>query len=132
MKRSTCLIRGLVGCLLGANLLLNSGCFLFAVAAVSAGSVAFIDGKLEVSMSNSYAAVVAASNQAISQLQFALPEESKDALTDSLVTRNAKGDRVEIVVTKVNDNLTSVTIRIGTFGNQAMSQTILDKIKSNL
>ncbi len=135
MKKTFNLVRNLATVLLAANLLLSSGCFLFAVAAVggaAAGTVAYVDGKLEVSLGYSYDAVVTASNRAISQLQFAQPEERKDALSDTLTTHDAKGDSIEVVVTKVGDNLTKVDIRVGTFGDQPMSQEILDKIKANL
>jgi hypothetical protein len=135
MKKSFSLYRGLAAVLLAANLLCSSGCFLFvvgAVAAGAAGSVAYVDGKLEVTLGNGYESVVVASNKVIVQLQFAQPEERQDALSDTLVTHNAKGDRIEIVVTKAGDNLTNLAIRIGTFGDQQMSQDILDKIKASL
>ncbi len=135
MNKSKYLLRSLAAILLGANLLFNSGCFLFAVAAVgaaAAGTVAYVDGKLEATLNNGYDSVVSASNKAIAQLEFAKPEERKDELSDTLVTHTAKGDRIEIVVTKAGDKLTKVSIRVGTFGDQQMSQTILDKINSNL
>lgn len=135
MKISIRTFRNLAAALLALNLLFTSGCFLFAVAAVgaaAAGTVAYVDGKLEASLGNRYEAVVSAANAAIKQLDFAKPEERKDELSDTLVTHSAKGDRIEVVVTKVGDTLTKVSIRIGTFGDQQMSQSILDKIKSNL
>lgn len=135
MKKLTYFFRTLAAGLLAANLLLSSGCFLFAVAAVgagAAGTVAYVDGKLEASLGYSFESVAAASNRAISQLQFAQPEERKDALSDTLTTHDAKGDSIEVIVTKVGDSLTKVDIRVGTFGDQQMSQSILDKIKANL
>jgi len=135
MKTAKYLSRGLAGILLGANLLLTSGCFLFVVGAVAAGAVgtvAYVDGKLEVSLGYKYEAVVAAANQAIVQLKFAKPEERKDALSDTLISHMANDDRVEIVVTNVSENLTKVDIRVGTLGDRQMSQTVLDKIKANL
>jgi len=135
-KTSKYLVRGLAACLLGANLLFNSGCFLFAVAVVgtaaAVGTVAYIDGKLETTLGNSYDSVVSATNKAITQLEFSKPEERRDALTDTFVTHTAKDNHVEIIVTKTNDNLTKISIRVDTLGDQPMSQMILDKIKSNL
>jgi hypothetical protein len=135
MKKSTCLFRGLASAVLAATLLLNSGCFLLAVAAVgaaAAGTVAYVDGKLEATLGNRYEAVVSATNSAITQLGFAKPEERKDELTDTLTTHTSTGKQVIIVLTKDGDASTKVSIRIDTMGDQAMSQSILDKIKANL
>jgi len=136
MKKSTYLFRGLAGALLAATLLLNSGCFLFAVAAVgaaaAAGTVAYVDGKLESTLGYPYNTVADASNKAINQLGFAKPEEHKDELSDTLTTHTAKGNQVVIILTKDGDASTKVSIRIDTMGDKEISQSILDKIKSNL
>ncbi len=135
MKKPTYLFRALAGALLAANLFLSSGCFLFAVAAVgaaAAGTVAYVDGKLEATLGNRYESVVSATSVAITQLGFDKPEERKDELSDTFTTHTAKGNQVVIVVTKDGDASTKVSIRVDTMGDQAMSQTILDKIKSNL
>jgi hypothetical protein len=135
MKKSTCLFRGLTGALLGATLLFNSGCFVVAVAAVgaaAAGTVAYVDGKLEVTLVSRYDAMVSATRVAITQLDYAKPVERQDALSDTFTTHAAKGDEVQIVVTRVSDTATKVSIRVGIFGDKVMSQAILDKIKANL
>jgi len=135
MKKSTYFFRGLAGALLAATLLLNSGCFLFAVAAVgaaAAGTVAYVDGKLEATLGYPYNTVADATNKAINQLGFAKPEEHKDELSDILTTHTAKGNQVVITLTKDGDSSTKVSIRVDTMGDKEISQTILDKIKSNL
>ncbi len=135
MKTTTTIHRSVVGLLLASSLLLNSGCWLLVVGAAggaAAAGVAYADGHLTSTLGNGYDAVVTAANRAIDQLQFAKPEEQKDALSDTLTTHTAKGDRVQIVLTRINDNSTKVDIRIGTFGDESLSMTILDKIKANL
>ena len=133
MRRS--FFRALAVGMLAAALLAVTGCrllWLGAAGATGAGIVAYADGKLETTLGNGYEAVIAATNKAIVQLEFAKPEESKDGLSDTFVTHNAKGDRVEIIVTNSGENVTKVYIRVNTFGDQQMSMSILDKIKSNL
>ena len=132
MKISARYFRPLSAVLLGANLLLASSCWLVVVGAAAAGTVAYVDGNLESSLGNRYEPVVAATNTALVQLGYAKAEERKDALTDTFVTHTANGSRVEVIVTNVHESLTKVNIRIGTFGDQQMSQSILEKIKSNL
>jgi len=129
------ILRVLAGFLIAASVFFTTGCRLFwlgAAGATGAGIVAYVDGKLQTTLGNSYESVIAATSKAITQLEFAQPEERKDGLTDTFITHNAKGDRVEIVLTNSGDNVTQVYIRINTFGDQQMSQMILDKIKSNL
>jgi hypothetical protein len=135
MFSSKNLRRGLTGTVLAASLLFNSGCLLFvagAAAGAAAGTVAYVDGELDASLGQNYDAVVRAANLAIDQMQFSKPEEQKDSLTDTLTTHTAKGDKVSIVLTRVNDNSTKVQIRVGVFGDETTAQAILDKIKSNL
>ena len=73
-----------------------------------------------------------AANLAIKQLQFAKISEKKDALTAILIARTAEDRKVEIKVIKVGDQSAKVQIRVGVFGDEALSLTILDKIKTNL
>ena len=135
MKPTNIIHRLLVTGLLAGSLLFNSGCWLLVVGAAggaAAAGVAYADGVLTSTLGNNYDAVVSATNRAMDQFQFAKPEEQKDALSDTLTTHTAKGDRVQIVLSRVNDNTTKVEIRIGTFGDESLSMSILDKIKANL
>jgi len=122
-------------CILAVTLLVTVGCrllFLGGVVGATVGTVAYIDGKLEDTLGNPYEHVVTATEKAITQLGFAQPEERKDSLSATFVTHSARGDRVEISLTNISDSATKVSIRINTFGDQEISMTILDKIKTNL
>jgi len=135
MKINLSIHRLLATSLLAGSLLLNSGCWLFVAAAAggaAAAGVAYADGVLKATLSNNYGAVIIATEKAIDQLQFAKPAEQRDAMSDTLTTQNAKGDRVQITLTKIDENTIKVEIRIGTFGDEALSMTVLDKIKANL
>jgi hypothetical protein len=135
MKTSNYLLSLLAGVSLAVGVPVLAGCRLLVVGAAGAagaGIVAYADGKLNATLGNSYDTVVAATRQAITQLEFAQPEERKDELSDTFVTHNGKGDRVEIDLNNAGDNVTKVSIRVNTFGDQQMSMAILDKIKSNL
>ncbi len=139
MKTPKYLQRSLLALVLSGSLLLNSGCWLLVVGAVAgaaAVTVAYVDGGLDATYGASYDRLVAATNSAVAQLEFAKPEERRDALSDTFTTHTAKGDRVEIVVTRLSDSSTKVAIRVGaigdTKGDQAVANTINDKIRSNL
>lgn len=111
---------------------LQSGCLLVAAGAAGAGTVAYIRGELEANVDGRFDAVASAANEAIGDLKFAKINDSKDALTAIVVARTADDKRIEIKVTKVTDAVSKVTIRVGIFGDETISRTILDRIKSNL
>lgn len=134
-KSSSLLLRTLAGSALLAVLAATSGCFLVAVGAAGAagaGTVAYVDGRLDATLSSRYADVGMATNRAIDQLQLIKVSESKDAFTDNFVIRMANDKKVAIVLTKAGDQLTKVEIRVGIFGDRPMSMAILEKIKADV
>ncbi|HVU38945.1 MAG TPA: DUF3568 family protein [Opitutales bacterium] len=122
--------------LAGSVLLTTPGCWVVAAAVVAgaaaATGVAYAEGELTASFGKNYEDVAAATIKAVDQLGFAKPEERKDALTDTIDTHTAKGDSVHIVLTKQTESSTKISIRIGTFGDEQTSRSILSKIESNL
>ncbi len=119
----------LTAALLAASL---TGCVAVVAGAAGAGTVAWVQGRLEAVLDVNYEKTVTAANLAIKQFQFAKISEKKDALTAILVARTAEDKKVEIKVVKVGDQSAKVQIRVGIFGDEALSLTILDKIKTNL
>jgi hypothetical protein len=112
---------------------LNSGCVVAAAgAAAGAGTVAWVEGKLVVTLDHSYDHVLRASDQAITQLQFMKVSDARDALSAELVSRTAEDKKVRISLKKEGDHLTEVQIRVDTFGDKALSLAVLDRIKANL
>ena len=119
----------LAAALLAASL---TGCVAVVAGAAGAGTVAWVRGELEATLDANYEKAATAANLAIEQLQFAKISEKKDALTAILMARTAEDKMVEIKVIKIGDQSAKVQIRVGVFGDEALSLTILDKIKTNL
>ena len=119
--------------LLIITLSLNAGC-LAAAAGASAGAaaVAWVRGELRTTINAGYDDTVGAANKAVKQLQFSTISESKDALLDNIVARNSADKKIEIKIEKIGGSLTSLSIRVGTFGDQPVSLAILEKVKANL
>src|SRR5471032_1632203 len=127
MKISLPRFRQLATVTLAVSLLFVTGCrllFLGGVVGAAVATVAFVDGKLVDTVSSPFDKVTAATDKAISQLGFAQAEVRRDALSATFNTHTAKGDSVEIVESNVADTATKVTIRVNTFGDRAMSETI--------
>lgn len=120
--------------MLGVLLLLPllSGCVVVLAGAASAGTVAWVEGRLDSPLDANFDQLENAVNKAVTQLQFVKVSEKKDALTAKLTVRTAEDKKVEIKVLRVGDKTSRVQIRIGVFGDKDLSLAVLDKIKSNL
>jgi hypothetical protein len=110
----------------------TSGCVAIVAGAGAGAAVAYVRGDLDSTLNGSLEKATAAVNKAIGQLQFAKVSENKDALQAIVIARNAADKRIEIRVEKLTDSSSKVKIRVGTFGDEALSLTILEKIKANL
>ena len=123
--------RILVAVWLGATLAALSGCILVAAGA-GAGAVAYVRGELEASLTHDYDKVVDATRETIKDLEFAKVSENKDALKAVLVARTALDKKIEITISNSGKKLTNIKIRVGVFGDEQLSMSILDKIKAGL
>jgi len=126
------LLRFLAGSLLALSLALTTGCFIVAAGAAGAGTVAYVRGELDANIDRGYEATVQATERAVADLQFTKTGETKDGISATITSRTAQDKKVEIIVTRMGDNLTKIQIRIGFFGNELISRTILDRIKADL
>ena len=115
-----------------AMLTLNSGCLAVAAGAGAGATVAYMRGDLDTTLNASYEKSVRAANEAIKQLQFAKVSENKDALQATIIARTGADKKIELRVDKLADDATKLKIRVGTFGDDALTQSILEKIKANL
>jgi hypothetical protein len=107
------------------------GCIVMAVGA-GAGAVAYVRGELNATLDKDYNLVVKATAQALKELEFAKVSENKDALQAVFVARTALDKKVEIKLGNPGNKLTTIKIRVGIIGDEALSQAILAKIKALL
>ncbi len=110
---------------------LSSGCVVVAAGA-GAGAVAYVRGDLDTTLDAGLHRTVQASRSAIQQLAFAQVSEKSDALNGVIIARTAEDKKIEIKLERTGDNLTKIKIRVGVFGDEALSMALLDKIKANL
>lgn len=116
---------------LSVSLVGLSGCLAVAAGA-GASAVAYVRGDLETNLHTDYNRVVDSARNAINELEFAKVSENKDALKAVIVARTAMDKKVEITIVNSGKKLTNIKIRVGLFGDEALSMSILDKIKSGL
>lgn len=124
--------RGLIALTLGLAGASLTGCVAVVAATAAGTGVAWYNGRLDASFDHDLDAVFAASQKALAQLEFANISNKKSSVDAQLVSRTALDKKVEITLQKVTDNSTKVMIRVGTFGDQTLSMSIMDKIKAAL
>ena len=115
-----------------ALLPLLSGCVAVLAGAAGAGTVAWVQGRLDATLDANFDQAEKAANRAVTQLQFVKVNEEKDALTATLIARTAEDKKIEIKVVRVGDTTSRVQISVGVFGDEGQSLAILDRIKANL
>ena len=101
-------------------------------AAAGAGTVLYVKGELKASEAVPLDKAYAASEKAIEDLGFYVVENKKDQLEGKITARTATDKKVTVKVERVNNELTDIKIRVGTFGDEPLSRQILQKIQDRL
>lgn len=109
-----------------------TGCVAVVAAGAAGTGVAWYSGRLEANLDHNLDDVFAAAQKSLNQLEFANISNKKSSVDARLVSRTALDKKVEIALEKVTDRSTKVIIRVGIFGDETLSMSILDKIKAAL
>ena len=110
----------------------GQGCVVAAVGLGAAGTIAYIRGDLEAVESENINTVYEAALQAAEELELRIISKTKDALSATIIARDAQDKKVQIILRNTAENTTKLSIRIGTFGNETKSRLIYQKIYDNL
>lgn len=112
----------------------SAGCLVVAAGAGAAGTVAYLRGDLEMEEAYNLETVYTATREAMEQLELPVLEgrTEKDALSATIVARDASDKRVTIKLKALSERMTTLSIRIGTFGDQTKSQMIYNRIRECL
>jgi hypothetical protein len=103
-----------------------------AVAAAGVGTYAYVNGEMKGTEAVSLDRAWKASQATMADLEYPILKKTKDALQAELTARTAADKKILIKLKRVSNEVTEIRIRVGTFGDESMSQLILDKIKSHL
>lgn len=122
--------------MLATGPLILTGCLAAAAvgggAVAGAGTIAYIKGELKATEGHSLDETWAATVKAVEELQFIVINKVKDAVSAEYKCVTADNKTVVIELKRIADNLTEIKIRVDTFGDEALSRYILNKIQSNL
>jgi hypothetical protein len=125
----------LITALAASLLAFGSGCVLFVAGAAAGAGVAgyaWVDGEIKTTEAASLNRTWDATLAAMQDLQFPVVTHAKDALEGEVTARNAKNTSIKIKLKYISNTSTEIRIRVGTFGDESLSRTILSKINSHL
>ncbi len=97
--------------------------------AIGAGAITFIDGELRVVEEVSYERVWEATQEAVKEMRLDIKEEKSDALSSKMLLLTASGKQVNIIVRNESVRAAKIGIRVGVFGDEALSRHILKQIR---
>ena len=121
----------LVALLLIASLtVFTSGCVATKTAAHD--TVSWIRGALEVNLDYSVEEVGFAATTAVNNLKFNNVLSRVDVVSGEVNAETAQGTDIDILIDKISERITRVSIRVGAFGDEAVSRLILDEIERTL
>ncbi len=124
---------GILLAVMGAFLISGCAAVLVGGAAVGAGSgtYLYINGEMKTDYYSSFDAVWSACEKTVADMR-GLDVERDKMLAKGKIDAVINDEKVQISVTYKAKDVTTVSVRIGLFGNKLSSQLIHDKIRDNL
>lgn len=121
-------------CMLGVSLLINNGCpavLIGAGGAAGASTYAYIGGEFRSTEQISLKRAWEATKKAVNDLGFTVTRKEKDAYSSEfqLVAYGTGEKKIVVKLKKQSSALTEIGIRVGMFGDESLSRSILEKIK---
>lgn len=107
-----------------------SGCGAVLVGGAAAGTVAYIQGDLNAVLDGNVTKSTQAVDTAIKKTGVKQISRNTDSFSAHYILRTSQDEKVEIILTKATRQTTEIVIRVGFFGDEALSHHILDEIKS--
>ncbi|MCJ7692344.1 MAG: DUF3568 domain-containing protein [Sedimentisphaerales bacterium] len=118
--------------LLSGVAVLAQGCVVAAVGAGAAGTVAYVRGDLETVETAGLETLYKASLVALDELELAVIQKAKDAMTAEIISRDVEDKKIRIKLNSTAEGMTKLSIRIGMFGDETKSRLIYEAIKKEL
>jgi hypothetical protein len=113
------------------SLSVYSGCAVGLAAAGAGGTVAYVKGDIEQTFPYPIDLVWDAGLEAMAESEVPVTASGKDQLTAQIEGRTATGDKIKIVMA-AQGSVTTLKIRVNTFGNKQISVALLSQIDRRL
>jgi hypothetical protein len=109
-----------------------SGCAVVVAGGAGAGTVAYLRGDLRATMDASMDQAAKAVTAGIAKLRLNMISEESDATGGKFIARTAKDEKISITLTRESATLTRISVRVGLFGDEALSRHIYEAISQSL
>src|SRR5688572_29059405 len=106
----------------------QSGCLVAAAAGAAGGTVAYVKGDVEAIVDGGVEATFNATKAAMEELKMPLLATWANAMEAHVEARVGTDNKATVNITGQSEKISKVSIRVGTFGDQGLSQAILEKI----
>ena len=103
-----------------------------AAAAVGTGTYYYVKGDLKRNYEAPMDKTMEAAVKSVEDLKLTIESKQHDAFTGVIKGQMASGKSFTINLKRMNDNLTEVGVRIGTFGDRDRAEAFHDRILSHL
>jgi type IV secretory pathway TrbL component len=120
--------------LLAALFMAGSGCALLVIGAAAgagAGTVVWVKGELKSTENVSLDRASRAALKAMADLGYGVGEKQQDRTSLTLTAYGAGDKKIHVALEETSANITEIRIRVNTFGDEALSRQILEKIRAN-
>jgi L-fucose isomerase-like protein len=119
--------------LLGVLLLINSGCAAVLVGSgAGAGTVAYVMGELKSTEEASLNKARQATQKALEDLEFVITSEKKEPYSAEFVAYETNDTKIVVKLKRLTGKFTEISIRVGLFGDESLSQLFLERVRKNL
>jgi len=108
------------------------GCLAVAAAAAGAAGVAYVNGDLEGRLEATPQEVVEASEGALEEMDIKIISVAASGIDGKVVGRTALDKKIDITVKRDDDTGSTISIRVDTFGDEALSRQIFEKTQARL
>ncbi|MBI5362849.1 MAG: DUF3568 family protein [Planctomycetes bacterium] len=109
-----------------------SSCIVAAAAAGGAAGYAWFRGEFQANVDASPKAATAAAEKGLRDLDIKEVKASATDIDGRVTGRTALDKEVVITIQRLSESTSTVAIRVGTFGDEALSQKIFEKLKARL
>jgi hypothetical protein len=106
------------------------GCLIAAAAAAGAGTVAYVNGEFNGGVDAPARATAKAAEEVCKEMGLTIKSATATDVDGQVKATTGQDKSVAIDVKRVTDTTSKVSIRVGTFGDEALSSSIYEKIKA--
>lgn len=127
------IVRDLIGILFLALLTVTQpGCWLALGAAAGAGTAAYVSGDLEADLDATPDQVIEATKKAAEELKLQVEYAHGSGVDGRAKLRTAADKEIFVKVESRSERMSHISIRVGTFGDDSLSNQVLAKIREHL